>query len=147
MAWQEVARGVNIWDLSATVADMDLPKGTEIKVVMDLKLPIGFLFDTAVADWLGQRFVPDGTLFVDAYGEGSQGIIKLESDPVWLVALLAFIRAHWVALAIAGVLLTAAIAAIIVLVKVAVAPSLPIAAIAIVGGLVLVGLMISRRET
>ena len=145
--WQEVARGANIWDLAATIADMELPKGTRIKVVMDLKVPVGGLFNTGVGDWLGQRFVPNGTDFIDAYGEGSQGIIELESDPVWLIALLAFIKAHWVALMIAGFLLAAIIATIVILVKIAVAPTLPIATIAIVGGLALLGIILVRRQT
>lgn len=141
--WQVVAQGVSIWDLQSTVGEMELPKGSKMKVVMDLTLPVGGMFNWAVADWLGEKFVPDGMEFVDAYGSGSQGTIEMEADPAWLLAVLAFIKAHWLALAIAGVFLAAIIASIIVLVKIAVAPSMPVAAIALIGGLILVGLLIA----
>lgn len=139
--WQVVAEGTNIWDLASTVGELELRKGSKIKVVMDLKVPVGGLFNLAVADWLAARFVPDGLVFIDAYGEGSQGIIEMEADPAWLLAILAFMKAHWLALTITGLLLTAIIAAIIVLVKIAVAPALPVAAIAIGGGLALIGIL------
>lgn len=145
--WEVVAQGVNIWDLQVTVANMELTKGSKMKVIMDLKLPIGGMFNWAVADWLAQRFVPDGMEFVDAYGEGSEGVIEFEADPAWLLAILAFIKAHWLALTIAGLLLTAIIASIIILVKVAVAPTLPIATLAIVGGIILAGILLTRGST
>ncbi len=86
-------------------------------------------------------FIPDGVALIDVYGEGSQGIVEMEADPAWLLAVLAFIKAHWLAITIAGFVLTAIIASIIVLVKIAVAPALPIAAIAIGGGLALIGIL------
>lgn len=144
--WTEVARGTNIWDLKSTVGEMHLSKGSRIKVVMDLKLPLGWAFDAAGAEQIFKPFAPDGTSVVDVYGEGSQGIVELEADPVWLVALLAFIEAHWVEILIAGFVLTAIIMSIIVLVKIAVAPSLPVAAIAIIGALTLGGIMLVRRK-
>lgn len=147
--WEVVAQGVNIWNLQSTVGEMELPKGSKMKVVMDLTLPVGGMFNWAVADWLGEKFVPDGMEFVDAYGSGNQGTIEMKADPAWLLAVLAFIKAHWLALMIAGVLLSAIIASIIVLVKIAVAPTMPVAAIALIGGLILIGLLITgeRRAT
>ena len=76
------------------------------------------------------------------YGEGSQGIVEMEADPVWLLAALAFIKAHWLAITISGFLLAALIASIIVFVKIAQAPALPVAAIAIIGGLAVAGILI-----
>lgn len=143
MEWQVVAEGTNIWDLESTVADMELPKGSQIKVIMDLKLPLGWAFDVAGAELIFQPFIPEGTTLVDVYGEGSQGIIEMEVDPAWLLPVLAFIKAHWVALTIAGFLLTAIIASIIVLAKITVAPALPVAAIAIGGGLALIGILVA----
>jgi hypothetical protein len=143
--WTEAARGTNIWDLESTIGDMHLPKGSRIKVVMDLKLPLGWAFDAAGAELIFKPFTPDGTKVVDVYGEGSQGIVELEADPVWLLALLAFIEAHWIEILIAGFVLTAIIMSIIILVKVAVAPSLPVAAIAIIGALAIGGIMLARR--
>ena len=141
--WQVVAQGTNIWNLSSTVGEMHLPHGSEIAVIMDLKLPIGSLFNTGAADWLAEKFVPDGLEFVDAYGSGSQGTIKFKADPAWLLAVLAFISAHWLALTVAGVLLTAVIISIIVMVKIAVAPPALTTSLVIGGGLALVGILLA----
>ena len=140
--WQIVAEGVSFSDLEATVADMQLTKGTQVRVVMDTWAP--WAFDIAGAELVFKPFIPDGLDLIDVYGEGSQGIVDMEADPAWLVAALAFIKAHWLAITIAGFILTAIIMSIIVMVKVAVAPPLPIAAIAIVGGLILVGILAAR---
>ena len=139
--WQVVAQGMNIWDLSSTVGELKLAKGSRLKVVMDLKMPLGWAFDVAGAESIFRPFVPDGMDLVDVYGEGSQGFIEMEADPAWLLAVLAFIKAHWLAITIAGFLLTAIIASIIILMKIAVAPALPVAAIAIGGGLALIGVL------
>lgn len=139
--WQIAAQGINIWDLEATVADMKLPKGSRIQVVMDLKLPLGWVFDVAGAELIFRPFIPDGTTLVDVYGEGSVGIVEMEVDPAWLLAVLAFIKAHWLAIVIAGFVLTAIIAMITVLVKIAVAPALPVAGIAIAGGLAVITIL------
>jgi hypothetical protein len=144
--WTEVARGTNIWDLESTIGEMHLPKGSHIKVVMDLKLPLGWAFDAAGAEQIFRPFVPDGTSVVDVYGEGSQGIVELDVDPAWLLAVLAFIKANWVAIMIAGFVLTAIIMSIIILVKIAVAPALPVAAIAIIGALALGGIVLAGRR-
>jgi len=141
MEWKVGAEGTNIWDLESTVGQLELPKGSQIRGVMDLNLPLGWAFDVAGAELIFQPFIPDGVTLVDVYGEGSQGIIEMESDPAWLLAVLAFIKDHWVALGIAGFILAAIIATIIVLVKISVAPAFPTAAIAIGGGLALIGIL------
>jgi len=149
MGWEVVAQGTSIFDLESTVGELELPKGSKIKVVLDLKLPLGWAFNLPGADLPFKPFIPEGTDLVDVYGEGSEGIIELEADPVWLLALLAFIKAHWLAITIAGFVLATIIALIIVLVKIAVAPALPIAGIAIAGGLALLGvvaLIVSRKK-
>lgn len=139
--WEVVAEGTNIWDLESLVGDLELPKGSKLKVFIDLKLPLGSAFDVAGAEWLFQPFIPDGMDLIDVYGEGSQGIVEMEADPAWLIAVLAFMKAHWLAITIAGFLLTAIIASIIILAKIAVAPALPVAAIAIGGTLALIGIL------
>lgn len=141
MPWEVVAEGTNIWDLESTVGELELPKGSKLKVVMDLKLPLGWAFDAAGAEWIFQPFIPDGMTLIDVYGEGNTGIVEMEADPAWLLAILAFIKANWIAITIASFTLAAIIATIIVLVKIAVAPALPIAAIAIGGGLALIGIL------
>lgn len=146
--WQTVAGGTNIWDLESAVGELELPKGSRIRVVMDLKLPLAWAFDAAGAELIFRPFTPDGMALIDVYGEGSQGIVEMEADPYWLLAFLAFVKAHWLAIIIAGFVLTVIIASIIVLVKIAVAPTLPVAAIAIGGGLALIGIlaMMAKRE-
>lgn len=147
MEWQEVAQGVSIWGLESTVGQFELSKGTRMKVVMGLKLPLGWAFDVAGAEYAFGPFIPEGMELVDIYGEGSQGIVEMEADPAWLLAVLAFIKAHWVAIVIATFVLGAIVATITVLVKIAVAPTFPVAALAIGGGLVLVGiLLVTRKE-
>lgn len=141
MEWKVVAEGTNIWDVESTIGELELPKGSRVQVVMDLNLPLGWAFDVAGAEFIFQPFVPDGLEMVDVYGEGSQGIVEMEADPAWLLAFLTFIRAHWLAISIAGLLLTAIILTITVLVKIAVAPAFPTAAIAIGGGLALIGIL------
>lgn len=116
MGWQTAAEGTSFWDLKQTIADMELPKGSKMKVVMDLKLPLGWAFDAAGAELAFKPFVPDGMKLIDVYGEGSKGIVEMEADPVWLVAALLFIEAHWVAIAIAGLVLASIILFITVLV-------------------------------
>lgn len=116
MAWQVVGEGASLSDLDAIVGDMELSKGTRVRVVMDLKVPIGWAFDVWGAELIFNPFVPDGMEMVDVYGEGSQGIIEMEADPVWLVAMLTFIRTHWIAITIAGFVL----AAVILFIRVAV---------------------------
>ncbi|MBA7635589.1 hypothetical protein ES703_43193 [subsurface metagenome] len=139
--WKVVAEGTNIWDLESTVGELELPKGSKVKIVMDLKLPLGWAFDVAGAELIFKPFIPEGVSLVDVYGEGSQGIVEMEADPAWLLPVLAFMKAHWLAITIAGFLLTAIIASIIILVKIAVAPTAPIATVAIVGGLALIGVL------
>jgi len=149
MSWQVAAEGTNIWDLESKIGELKLAKGTKVRVVFNLTMPLGWVFDAAGAELVFKPFIPEGMDLIDVYGEGSQGFIDMEADPAWLLAVLVFIRAHWLAITIAGFVLTAIIASIIVLVKIAVAPALPVAAIAIVGGLVVLGTLsvIALRRT
>lgn len=105
MAWVTVAEGASFAELRSLIGDMELPKGTKVKVVMDLKVPIGFAFDAPGAEWLFKPFVPSDMKLLDVCGEGSQGIVEMEADPAWLVAILAFIRAHWLSILITGFVL------------------------------------------
>jgi len=134
--WQTVAQGTSIWNLEATVADMELPKGAKIRVVMETWAP--WAFDVAGAEFIFNPFVPDGLDLIDVYGESGQGIVDMEADPAWLLAVLVFIKAHWLAITIAGLALTAIISLITVLVKDPAAAGIPImlivgAAIGIIG--------------
>lgn len=99
--WQTVAEGASFAELRSLIEDMELPKGTRVKVVMDLKVPIGWAFDALGAELIFSPLIPSGMRLVDVYGGGSQGIVEMEADPAWFLALLAFIKAHWVAILIA----------------------------------------------
>ncbi len=100
MSWKVAAEGVSFSELEQIIADMELPKGTKMRVVMDTSVP--WVFDMAGVEWAFNPFVPDGMKLIDVYGENGQGIVEMEADPAWLVATLAFIKAHWLAIVIAG---------------------------------------------
>ena len=144
--WQIVAEGTSIFDLESIIGQMELTKGMKVRVVMDTWVP--WLFDTAGAELIFKPFVPDGLDLIDVYGESGQGIVDMEADPAWLLAVVAFIKAHWVAITIAGFLLAAIISFIVVMVKVPAAAQIPVAllvgvAIGVVG---LIVLSISSRK-
>ena len=122
--WQTVAQGTNIWNLEATVADMNLIKGTKVRIVMDTWA--SWAFDMAGAELVFNPFVPDGLDLVDVWGESGKGIVELEADPAWLLVMLAFIKAHWLAITIAGLVLSAIITFIVVMVKLPAAAQIPI---------------------
>ena len=150
MGYKVVAQGTNIWNLRETIGDIELKKGDRMRVVMDLKFPfVEYAFDAAGAEFIFSRFVPEGMDLIDVWGENGQGIVELEADPVWFLAALAFIKAHWLAIAIAGLLLTAAIASIIILVKIARAEvpggTIPILAIAGIGAATLLMILLLRK--
>jgi len=126
--WLEVARGTNLSDLQLEVADMELPKGTKMRVEM-ICPDFDWLFDLAGAEWVFQSQVPDGMELVDVWGENGRGIVEMEADPAWLVAVWLFIKAHWVALAIAGVLIWTIVSLIIISVKLPAVAAIPISLI------------------
>ena len=144
MVWQRAAEGTSLLELRQLLADTELPKGSKVRIEMDLKLPLAWAFDAAGAELAFRPFVPDGMTLIDVYGEGSKGIVEMEADPIWLIAMLAFIKAHWIAIAIAGFLLTAVIAFIVVLIKVAAAPT-PFPAIVLALGIAAL-LLLTGRE-
>jgi len=96
--WIKVADGPSLSELSPIVADMNLTKGTRMKVVMNTWMP--WVFDLAGAEWAFAGSVPEGMELIDVYGENGQGIVELEADPVWLAAAVLFVKVHWVALLI-----------------------------------------------
>lgn len=98
MPWQVVAEGRTFGELRAKVANREFGKGTRLRLEMTGPPGLGPAFDLA-PNWVFPA--PDGTDVVDIWGEGaSKGVVELEADPVWLVALLSFVKAHWVGLLI-----------------------------------------------
>lgn len=123
--WKTAAEGVSIWDLESTVGEMHLPKGSKVRVVMNTWM--SWAFDAAGAELVFKPFIPDGLKLIDVYGEAGKGIVDMEADPAWLLAVLAFIKAHWLAITIGGLLLSLIISLIIVMVKVPAVAAIPIA--------------------
>jgi len=148
--WTVAAEGVSLTELAQVIADMELPKGTKMKVIMDLKFPLGWAFDIAGAELIFKPFIPEGVSVADVYGEGSTGIVELDIDPIRLAAILAFIKAHWLAITIAGLALTFLITFMVVMVKVPAAAAIPIAFIigtaAGVVGLMAVGIYAAGKR-
>lgn len=105
--WYHIAAGDSIDSLTAFVADHPLQAGDRIVVEMSLALPVAKAFDVAPNWW---PYTPDGMRVVDIWGEGwpwetNYGYVEMEANTPWLLAVIAFIRAHWVALIIADVTL------------------------------------------
>lgn len=103
MAWVQVASGPSIDTLNVQVADFELPKGTPVRMVLDLRWPVGWAFDLPGAEILFRQQAPPGLLLKGVYSEGwSKAVIEYEVDPAWLVAVVVFVKAHWLLLTIAG---------------------------------------------
>ena len=141
--WREVARGTSFADLESTVGQMELTKGTKVKVVMETWAP--WVFDIAGAEIIFKPFIPEGLDLLDVYGESGKGIVEMEADPIWLIAMVAFMKAHWLAIIIGGFILATIISLIVVMVKVPAIAAIPI--VLIVGaalGIVGITLLASR---
>lgn len=102
MEWKLVAEGP-FDSLSSKVGNMELKKGTQVKIEMDLKVPVAWAFDVC-PNWGFPA--PEGMNIVDVYGEGwSKGVVIMEADPAWLLPALEFIAANWTKIALAAFLL------------------------------------------
>ena len=141
MAWQTVAEGTSIQELSQTVADMKLAKGTKLKAVIDT--PFEWVFDFIAAEWAFEQVLPDDVKVLDVYGEDGQGIVDMEITGTFLTPILLFIRAHWASILIATFVLGTIVTFIRILMKVPIPAGMDWliiggAALGIVGLLVLV---------
>lgn len=146
--WQTVAEGTSLYNLSETIADMELTKGTKIKVVMDLKWPVAWAFDVAGAELIFKPFIPDGVDLIDVYGEGNKGIVDMEADPIWLGAFVLFIKTHWLAIAIALFTLGILISFITIAIKVPAIAQIPIwLVVGAIGGAVGILYLASRTPS
>jgi len=120
MGWVTVAEGTTFEMLGqARPAEVELPKGTPIRVVMELSQPAAFAFNTPGAEAIFRPVMPDGMELVDVHSEGwSTVIIEMRADPAFLVPLVAFVAAHWVGLSLAAIGLMVALGFLIAVVKV-----------------------------
>jgi len=111
MAWVTVAEGPALGELRATVEDFELAKGTPLRAVIDLKVPVGPIFDVAGAELVFKSWAPEGMVVTDVHSEEStKAVVEMKADPAWLLAVVAFIKAHWVAILISGLALAALVA-------------------------------------
>ncbi len=118
--WKQVSQGTSFSNLSTAIQDIELKKGARMRIVMDAP-GSDWLFDIAGAEWVFRAVTPPGMDVVDVWGENGQGICELEADPAWLVATLLFVKAHWLALIIAGILVVSVVSFIRIMLWVAVA--------------------------
>lgn len=107
MPWITVAEGTSIATVEARVSNFELPKGTQIRFIMQLSMPVAPAFDLAGAELIFRPMMPEGVDLIDVHGEGWRTVvIDAESDPAWLLAILVFIKAHWIALSLIAIGIT-----------------------------------------
>ena len=143
MAWKTVAEGPSIDQLTRTVGDTEYGKGVRMRIVMETSTP--WLFDMAGAELVFGGVVPDGWDMVDVWGENGKGVVEIEADPAWLVATLAFMARHWLALTIAGFVIWAFVSFITIMVQVPAIAQIPFALL-IGAGLGIVGLLLLQGK-
>ncbi len=139
--WKTVAQGVNFDQLQQLIADQKIPSGTRLRAVLDLHVPLGWIFNAAGAELVFQPFMPDSVILDDISGGGSQMMVDMHATAPWLASVRAFIGAYWGEIIIAGLFLTAVIAFVKIDMWVGGSAGsvggIPVAAIAIVGAIVL----------
>lgn len=158
MAWETVAESDSLEGLGqALTEDMELPKGTKIRFVMQLIAPIGFVFSLPGMELLFRPFIPGGIDLVDVHGHGTWGaMIECEADPAWLIAVLAFVRAHWLAISLISIGLAWGLAELIKSIRCDVDRPAPLESLAsiikwgsigaiCIGGLVLLSKVVKRQ--
>ena len=108
MAYVTIAEGTAIGKLESTVGDFSLPHGTPVRAIIDLTLPVAYLFNLPGVEALFQTQTK-GMVVKDVHSEGaSRVIVEMEAaSPVWWMAVLAFIKAHWLLILISGFLIAA----------------------------------------
>lgn len=106
MPWITAAEGNNLSDLQATIADRDLKPGTRVKMVMEFNVPgAAKALDMWGAENLFRSQIPPEMRLIDVYEEGGKGIVEMEAEGAWFLPLLAFVKAHWLWIIVAGVAL------------------------------------------
>ena len=108
MAYVTIAEGTAIEKLESTVGDFSLAHGTPVRAIIDLTLPVAYLFNLPGVEALFQTQTKD-MVVKDVHSEGAfRVIVEMEAaSPVWWMAALLFIKAHWVLILISGLLIAA----------------------------------------
>ena len=119
MAWRTVAEGTSLDTLHNLIGDEEFGKGVPIRFELNLNQPVARLFDLAGAEWIFKNKMPVGLDLIDVHSEGdSKVIIETESDPVWLFAIVGFVKVHWLAISLITIGIFLALALLVVAVKV-----------------------------
>jgi len=105
MAYVTIAEGTAIDKLESTVGDFSLPKGTPVRAIIDLKLPLAYLFNLPSVEALFQAQTKD-MVVKDVHADGASRVIVVmeAASPAFWLAVLAFIKAHWVLILVSGFL-------------------------------------------
>jgi len=102
--WKKVAEGNSFDTLEPFVSDRELQKGQRVQVRIQTTLPGASAGFDICPNWGFPA--PEGMKVVDVWGIGgpldTDGIVEMEADPAGLGVVIAFIRAHWLAILIAG---------------------------------------------
>lgn len=110
LRWVKVAQGTSPDKLRALIGDRELPRDTLVKWELDFKIPgIARLLDLWGAEAIFRPFVPPGLELVDVCERGGKGIVDMKVSGTWLLAIVAFVKAHWLAIVIGGFLITLAV--------------------------------------
>lgn len=142
--WKVVAQGTSFSNLQQTVGDMVLPKGSRVRVVMDTLPLTSWVFDLAGVENAFLPVVPEGMTLVDVWSEEGKGYVEMEADPAWLGAVVLGLPVWaWLAIGAVGslVILGTIVAFIVVMIKMPKAAIAPLTALAIGGGLALIGIL------
>lgn len=115
MAWELLAQSDSIETLGDDVIeDMELPKGTRVRITMDLILPVGYFFNLPGAEYIFRPFMPEGVELIDVHANGAWGAtVEGVVDPAWLLAILGFIKMHWLAVSLITIGITFGLAELI----------------------------------
>lgn len=115
MAWRLLSQSDSIQTLGDDVIeDMELPEGTRVRVTMNFIMPIGYLFDLPGAEYIFRPMMPEGIDLIDVHSNGAwSAIIEGLVDPAWLIAALAFIKVHWLAISLITIGVTFGLAELI----------------------------------
>lgn len=120
MAWTTVAEGTSLDTLKQLVADVELGKGTPIRFEMTLNTPVAHLFDLAGAELIFKPQMPEGLDLLDVYSPDNQYqvVIDCEADPVHLLAIVAFVKAHWLAISLISIGIVFALGFLVTAIKI-----------------------------
>lgn len=115
MAWKLLAESDSITTLGDDIVeDIELPKGTRVRIAMDFILPVGYFFDLPGAEYIFRPIMPEGIELIDVHANGAWGAtIEGTVDPAWLLATLAFIKVHWLVISLITIGITFALAELI----------------------------------